>query len=393
MILYYGEKTIELEKFSYAIAEDIEVVRTSQELFQTLSSKQDPELVVIGSEAAMAEAVAIAEKLRIELPEVKVFLSRKRLDVDTLTKALRAGFAEVVSAEDTGTFVQSVKRVREIMNASRAREKTDRRDQVKGRIIVVFSAKGGCGKTTLSINLATALSEISKGKVCLVDLDLQFGDVGVSMQSNLEKTISSAITMGMNLDSLGTRSVITNFDSKLDLLLAPTNPTDVEYISGDLVEKILENLVLDYDFVVIDTPPAFTDFVLKSMELMELCYLITTLEMPAIKNMIIVLETLDALKMDREIVQLVLNRSDSNTGITIEEAAHLLNRDIQYKLRNEPKVSMATNQGEPIVRFAPKSQVAREIRVMAKDIVKKFYPRDESRETLKGRLFFRKKTS
>jgi pilus assembly protein CpaE len=392
MILYFGEQSIELEKFSYALNEVIVAVRSSQELFQKIKDEDNFVIVVIGMEVLLAEALALAEKIRLEFPDARVLLSRKRLDVDTLSKALRAGFAEVVSSEDTGSFVQSVKHIREVIKSTKIRQEPNNRDSARGKVIVVFSAKGGCGKTTLSINLATALSEIATGKVCLVDLDLQFGDVGVSMQTNSDKTISAAIPMGSNLDLLGTRSIVSNFDSKLDLLLAPSNPTDVEFISGELVEIILENLTLDYEFVVIDTPPAFTDFVLKSMELMDLCFLITTLEMPAIKNMKIVLQTLEALKIDQDLIRLVLNRADIDTGISSEEVVGLLGRGTDYKLRNEVNVSVATNQGVPIVRYSPKSKVSREIRKMAKETYNLFYPkRNLDKKTKK--FFTRRKTS
>lgn len=392
MIFYYGEKSVELEKFSYSLNEEFIQVSSNQELNQKLKSQTSSSVVVLSSDTPLAEAIAVSEKLRLEFPTVKALLSRKRLDVDTLTKALRAGISEVVLADDASSFVQSIHHLREIdkVNKSNSRNLDSRKTQ--GKIIVVFSAKGGCGKTTLSINLATALSELVSGKVCLVDLDLQFGDVAVSMQTEPEKTISAAIPMGVNLDLLGVRSIITPFDSKLDLLLAPNNPTDVEYISGDLVGKILENLVFDYEFIVIDTPPAFTDFVLKSLELMDLCFLITTLEMPSIKNLKVVLHTLEALKVNESLLRLVINRSNVKTGIARNEVEDLLGMNVNYELNNQLEVSVATNQGLPTIRYAPKAQISLEIMKMAKDIDALFSPQTKL-EKSKRRLFSRKARS
>ena len=391
-IFFLGPKSIELEKFSYAVAESISNFSNSSELFDAVEKNARQGLIVIGSEIQLNEAIVIGERIRDEFPDAKVLLSRKQIDVDVLSKALRAGFAEVVTAEDTSGIVQSIRHIREIISASQSKNRNAPLEKnKKGKVVVVFSAKGGCGKTTLSINLATALTNSERNKVCLVDLDLQFGDVAVSLQASPEKTISAAIGMGANLDLLGTRSIITNYDSDLDLLLAPTNPTDVEFISGELVEKILSNLVNDYDFVVIDTPPAFTDFVLKSIEMMDACYLITTLEMPAIKNLKIVLETLDALKVDQSIVRLVINRSDSKTGVSPSEVEVLLQRVVDYELPNEVNVPVAANQGQPLIRFAPKSQLGKVISRMVNDLAIALFPELENNTPVSKSLFRRGK--
>lgn len=391
-IYYFGVKSIELEKFSYAVAESIPNYTNASELFQEIEKNTGRGIVVVSSELQMQEAIAIGEKARAEYPEVKVLLSRKRIDVDVLSKALRAGFAEVVTTEDTSGFIQSIRHIREVISTSQSKNKSTSTEKArKGKLIVVFSAKGGCGKTTLSINLATALTNNPNSRVCLVDLDLQFGDIAVSLQASPEKTISAAIGMGANLDLLGTRSIISNYDPSLDLLLAPTNPTDVEFISGELVEKILTNLVIDYDYVVIDTPPAFTDFVLKSIEMMDACYLITTLEMPAIKNLKIVLETLDALKVDQSVIRVVINRADSKTGISPKEAEVLLQRTVDYELPNEVNVAVAANQGQPLIRFAPKSPLGKVIVRMASELKIFLFPELERNSTTSKSIFRRRK--
>ncbi len=360
-IIYLGDKSIELEKFSYSLAEEIDSKPNVNDLFQSLGKLNGNIILVVGSEISMSDALVVAERVRLNYPEIKIILSRKRIDVDILSKALRAGIAEVVTADDAAGFVQSTRHIREILSHSQSKGNNERINNTdKGKVIIVFSAKGGCGKTTLSINLASALSNFPDRRVCLVDLDLQFGDVAVSLQANPEKTISSSIGMGVNLDLLGTRSMITNQSSSLDLLLAPTNP-----------------------------PPAFTDFVLKSFELMDACFLLTTLEMPAIKNLKIVYETLDALKIDQSAIKLVINRADLKTGISTKEAEELLQRKIDYELSNDLNVAVAANQGQPLIWFSPKSRLAQAINNIASDLEKNLYP-----ESLKGsspRSLFRRK--
>lgn len=388
MLVYFGDESIEVDKLSYAVAENIQIANSLSQLQDYISPGRIETILIIGSSVGLAEAVAMSEKIRMENPSVRILLVRARIDIDTLTRAMRAGIQEVLPADEPTAFARSIQHTREIIKATATVSSQRKEGRKKSKIIVVFSAKGGCGKTTVSINLAAALSRINESKVCLIDLDLQFGDVGVSLQQNTEKTISSAISMGQDIDALGARSMITPYSSSLDLLLAPTNPTDVEYISGDLIGKLLESIAFDYDYIVIDTPPAFTDFVLRSMELMDACFLITTLDMPAIKNLKIVLETLQALKMNMQLVTLVLNKCDSRTGITINEVEKLVDLKVDYKIPNDIAVSQATNQGQPVVAFSPKSVVSREVNRMASELVKRFQPITEPVATNKKRLGF-----
>lgn len=361
-IFYFGDRTVELEKFAFAIAEDIPNFTSTSTLWQEIGSSEEDQIVVVGSDVSISDAFAISEKCRVEHPHTRVILSRPRLDVDVLARALRSGIAEVVSADDPTSFAESVRRINELFRAGIGKVRLENGSNRRARIIVVFSAKGGCGKTTVSINLATTLS--MESKVCLIDLDLQFGDIAVSMQKDPEKTISSSIAMGTDIDKLGARSMLTNYNKNLDLLLAPNNPTDVEFINGSIIGAILESLKSDYDYIVIDTPPAFTDFVLKAMEMMDVCFLITTLDMPALKNMRVVIDTMKALKLDLSNLNVVINRSDSKTGISLREAEELIDRPISFKVPNETNVSIATNRGVPTCTAIPKSDFSKEFRSM-----------------------------
>lgn len=388
MIIFYGDKSVELEKITFAIAEEIELIESLGALRAHLERDLQETIIIISAEVALTEALSISELTQLQYQHAKVILSRSRLDVDTLSRALRAGVAEVVSADDSSSFVKSIQHVREIFAKSQL---LNSKREVLGKhakIVVVFSAKGGCGKTTISINLASAIAKNSSSKVCLIDLDLQFGDIAVSLQKNPDKTISSAIQMGSSIDRLGARSMITRFDDNLDLLLAPNNPTDVEFINGDIVASILEAIDTDYDFIVVDTPPAFTDFVLKTMEMMDMCFLVTTLDTPAIKNTKVVLETMHALKIDLTQVKLVINRSDASTGISKTEVQTILERDVDYEIPTDSNVSRATNQGTPNILYSPKSAFSKVFREISKDLVASYSGKLDSK---KSKSLFRRK--
>jgi pilus assembly protein CpaE len=229
-----------------------------------------------------------------------------------------------------------------------------------GKLILIFSAKGGCGKTTLSVNLAEALAADENTSVCLVDFDLQFGDIAVALHVEPTKNISNLLD-SRNIDQLSLRSVLMSKEKNLDLLLAPNNPADVERIDSYLANAILTNLRAMYDYVVIDSPPAFTEVILKSFDMADAYILLTTLDMPAIKNLRVSLQTLKALGIPEELAYIVLNRSDAKAGLTAEDVEAAIGREIFAKIPTSIDVPATTNKGVSIVRKHPRHKVSKVI--------------------------------
>ena len=128
----------------------------------------------------------------------------------------------------------------------------------------------GCGKTTLSTNLADAIAASGAGKVCLVDFDLQFGDIGIALRVNPVKTLKDLVEMSSHVDRQAVTSLVINVKPNFDVLLAPSNPVDAEYITGELCGNVLHQLQDIYDYIVIDSAPAFTDVVLEAFDTAEI---------------------------------------------------------------------------------------------------------------------------
>ena len=376
MILYFGTNGAEVERFKFALGEEIIPVGTINEITDQLENNEGYQIVLIGPDVNLKDALQLAEVIQLRFIGRSTILIRRRLDISVLSEAIRAGVSDVTVVEDSQALVEA--RARAIMRSEKIRNNAPEKFYGRhGKIILVFSAKGGCGKTTLSINLAHALSEVYKKDVCLVDFDLQFGDIAIALQTEPTKTMSQAIGMRESLDELGIKSLITNKSEHLDLLLAPTNPTDVEFISADLVEKVLSSLRNNYDFLIIDSPPAFTDVVLKSFDMMDKCLLLTTLDMPAVKNMRVVIETLSALKVDPAKLEYVLNRSNLNTSLSADEIEDILGRKFFAKIPSSADVSTSANVGQSLISYDSKNPVSREISMIAKNLVDEYYPESE----------------
>jgi pilus assembly protein CpaE len=230
---------------------------------------------------------------------------------------------------------------------------------------LVFSAKGGCGTTTVSTNLAEALAEDSSKTVCLVDLDLQFGDVAVAPQIDPVKTISDAIRMQQSLDLKGIRSLVTQHKPNLHVLLAPLDPSDLEFITPDLAQRILRGLKDSYDYVVVDAPPAFTEVILRAFDLADNYLLLTTLDTPSLKNLKVTLGTLQALGMPRSKWNVVVNRSTAKAGISVADVQKAIGIEIAAQIPGSDVVPISTNQGKTVLEANGRHPVAQAIRGIA----------------------------
>ena len=183
-------------------------------------------------------------------------------------------------------------------------------------MITVFSPKGGVGKTTVAVNLALALSDNGANRVCLVDLDLAFGDVAITLQLIPEHTISEAVEVEDHLDMSMLSNLLTRHDSGLHVLAAPTHPDAKDRISTNLVRRALAALRTSFDYIVVDTSPGFDEQVLSAFDETDECVVVATLDVPTVKNVKMSMETLDLLNLATGHRYLVLNRADEEVGLT-----------------------------------------------------------------------------
>ena len=306
-------------------------------------------LVVIGSETEANDALAFAAHLRLARPAVGVILTRDYVNVALLSRALQSGVREVVLAGDHAALAAACRRSRELSRQLLSVSGADGGPGAPdGRIVTVFAAKGGCGKTTLSINLAVALARGTGRQVCVVDLDLALGDVAVSVQLDPARTVVDALPMAGHLDTTGAASLLTRYRPGLEMLLAPVTPGDGEKIPPALVGELLAVLRGMFDFVVVDTPAQFSEHVLTAMDASAHLVLLTTPDVPAVKNLRVALDMMDLLSYPREIRSVVLNRSDSKVGLSLEDVERVVRSPIAAQVPSSRAVPISINTGTPI---------------------------------------------
>jgi pilus assembly protein CpaE len=306
-------------------------------------------LVVIGPEMETNEALAFAAHLRLARPAAGIVLTRDYVNVALLSRALQSGVREVVLAGDRAALTAACRRSRELsrqLAAATAAE--DALAAPDGRIVTVFAAKGGCGKTTLSINLAVALASGAGQRVCVVDLDLAFGDVAVSVQLDPARTMVDALPMAGHLDTTGAASLLTRYRPGLEMLLAPVTPGDAEKVPPALVGELLAVLRGMFDYVIVDTPAQFSEHVLTAMDASAHLVLLATPDVPAVKNLRVALDMMDLLSYPREIRSVVLNRSDSKVGLSLEDVERVVRSPVAAQVPSSRAVPVSINSGTPI---------------------------------------------
>lgn len=341
------------------------VVDTIADLYRRLDDHPGVDLVVIGPDVHLTAALELASAQRVARPALGVVLLRRRLDTSVLTQALRSGVREVVKVEDLAAVEEACQRSRDVSRQVRGVSRDADPEAPGGTVVTVFAAKGGCGKTTMSTNLAAAAAAGGARRVCLLDLDLAFGDVAIAMQLFPARTIADAVGLNSALDESAVRSLVTPHSPGLDAIVAPVEPGTAESIPASVVSQLLVVLRGMYDLVVIDTPPAFTDHVLAAFDHSDLYVLLATLDVPALKNLKLTLETLDLLGYPRSKWRLALNRADSKVGLTLADVEKTLKAQIAVQVPSSRDVSASVNRGVPIVLDDPHHAVSEAIRRFA----------------------------
>ena len=217
-----------VESVHFALPGEVTVVESLPAAMRHLADDRGEVLLVVGPDIDQDVALELAAQLRLERPEIGVLLMRRRLDVTVLAHSLRAGVREVVVADDHGSLSEACRRSLEL--SRRMLGASGVTASHEARIVTVFSAKGGCGKTTVATNLAAALAAGGRSSVCLLDLDLAFGDVAIALQLVPARTTIDAVAMSGSIDEQGASSLVTPHSLGLDAICAPLEPGEAERI-------------------------------------------------------------------------------------------------------------------------------------------------------------------
>ncbi len=388
------------DQISVLIVDDIP--ETRDHLTKLLSFESD--IVVVGAAASGREAIELAEQLRpdvvlmdINMPDMDGITTTEQLatrvptaavvmmsvqgEADYLRRSMLAGAREFLvkpfsSDELTASIRQVYAREREKLSRIAAVPPTaaaagPRPGREPGRLVAVFSPKGGVGRTTLAVNLAVAAAAELKRETVLVDGAFQFGDVAVLLNLNPKgKSIAELVPeleSGGEPESLDT--FVVGHSSGLRVLLAPPSPEMAELVTATAVRRIIEALRSRHELVVVDCPPAFSETTLAVLDAADTILAVLTLEITSIKNIRLFLEVAEQLGYEREKLVLVLNRADSTLGIRVSDVEHSIGRRIDHSIVSDGRtVVYALNRGVPFVVASRETQVAQDVIRLARAV-------------------------
>lgn len=334
-----------------------------------------PLVLVLGPSWASADGLAGLRDV-LSRPGLGAILITEELSTDLLQMALRAGVKDVLAAPvETEQLSAAVDRVAATLGTAASYESSIVQEALDatsveragiGKVITVFSTKGGAGKSVIAANLAVVLARRSSKPVVLVDADLQFGDVAVMLKLAPQHTIVDAVGSAERLDpTLLQQFLMRHEPSGLLILPAPLEPSFADQISAGEMVRIVELLRTFCEYVVIDTPAYFNEVVLGLIEESDEVLLIAGMDIPNIKNVKIGLQTLRLLNVPMSKLHLVLNRANSKVKLDVSEVERTLQIKAEALIPSDVVVPQSVNKGTPVVLDAPKSGVAKSIEHLA----------------------------
>jgi pilus assembly protein CpaE len=241
----------------------------------------------------------------------------------------------------------------------------------RGRVITVFSPKGGTGKTVLSTNLAAQLAKSEGKRTLLLDLDLQFGDAAIMLGIEPQKTIYDLVVAPGELDSEKLAGYVTKHPCGLDVLPAPLRPEDAELVVESKVTALIEVARTSYDAIVVDTSPFFHGAMLATLDRTDQLVILCGLDVPTLKNVRLALQTLELLSFPGSRIEYVMNRASANVGLKTREVEEGLKVKVGHELPMDRNVQVCVNRGETVVLADPRSEFARGVAALAKQVAPK----------------------
>ena len=343
-----------------------------------LAASEEPDLILMDVAMPRLDGYAATQQIRAAETggrRVPIIMLTAEADVEQRVKGLRAGADDdIVKPFHPLELIARIKAL--LARAGKGQEKKPGADKpTLGRLACFYGAKGGVGTTTIAINTAIALAGRMKRKTALVDANLQFGDMRVFLDLGLDSSsIVNAISEpDLDVDLL--KKLMVPHHAGMQLLLAPPNPESADLVverqraDPRALSTILALLRKGYDYTIVDMAKQIDDFNLQLFDESDVIFVVMTADLSCLKNVRLVLETMDSLGYEKGKIQLVLNRSNAYTGINVDNAESALGRKIDYQVINEYRAAIsALNSGQPFMSSRPDGPLGQSVSKFASEV-------------------------
>ena len=339
--------------------------RTGREAIeQSLATK--PDVIIMDINMPDMDGITATQEVKKKLPFVQVVILSVQSDPSYMRRAMLAGARDFLTKPPMiDELTDAIRRAGVMAHEERKKAASSfssgpvdvgggpvqsKPSSPLGKVIVVYSPKGGTGRTTIATNLAIAL-RAEENKVALVDGNLQFGDVAVFLNEQGKNTILDLAPRADELDTDIVQEVmVNNRITGIDILAAPPRPEMADKVTGDQFSKLIDFLRHIYSYVVIDTGSYLTEAVQAALDISNIILLVTTQDIPSIKNCNLFLTLADASGLKRSRIMFIMNRYDKRIAISPERVGESLRQEIVLALPNDERiVSNAVNRGIPFM--------------------------------------------
>ncbi len=319
-----------------------------------------PAVALITLGANSDQAIRLIEKLKRECPSTVIISAAKGASGDLILQSLRAGAREFLNLPISADELKTV--LDRITEFSVAQVEAPKK---KGRMVAVFSSKGGCGTSFIATNFAASTGV----RTVLVDLNLQAGDLPLFLGVEPKYSIADMVENRARLDDALIASFVTPHSSKLSLLAAPKEADSADEIEPEHVFEVLRRLRESYDYVVLDPQHTFDAITLAALDQSDEIVLILTLDIPSIRSTQRALEIFDRLGYPRKKVRIVVNRWSKQIDLDLRQVEKFLHEPVVGFVPSDYQTAVTSiNLGTPLVHSDANSKIAQEIRRIAQTI-------------------------
>ncbi len=358
----------------------------SEQLFDEIV-RHKPSAAIITLGANPDYSIKLIQRLSVEAPKTAIISAAQNASSDLLMQSLRAGARE---------FLQLPVRLEELRTVldrvSQFSQSHVEAPKKKGRMVAVFSSKGGCGTSFIATNLAASMA----ARTVLVDLNLQAGDLPLFIGVDPKYSIADLAENRTRLDDALIKSFVTPYSSHLSLVAAPKEADSADEIEPEHVFDVLQKLRESYDYVVLDPQHTFDSITLAALDQSDEILLVLTLDIPAIRSTQRALEIFDRLGYPRKKVRIAVNRWSKQIDLDLRQVEKFLGEPVIGFVPSDYQTAVTSiNLGRPLVQSDPGSRIAMEIRRIARTITTGEIPIQEEvkpRRTL-WNSFFKRETS
>jgi len=335
----------------------------------TLAYQLRPDIILMRIEEPLVRPIQTLSRLNDGMPDLPIIVFSTDANIRLMRQSMVSGASDYLQEPLVPEDVEaSIMRVLERKEREGMRRRGELDEPIpQGTIITVFGAKGGIGKTTIASNLAVVLAMECHQTVALVDMDTRFGDVAITMDIPVERSIADLARNLDNVDRASLKDYLVQHESGVRILPAPTRPSDWRNLSAKHIRDVVDVLAQTHDFVILDTPGTFNEIVAAAIEVGTMILLVTTLDMASIKDTVLALEMLhERFGNDEERIKVVLNRAGMDTGVREKDVEQTLDAPLWWRIPQDNEVVKAAQLGRPIVMSRPNSKASLEIKEMGR---------------------------